>query len=200
MSNGTPEKPGFNSPEERIFNDAKKLFDLIKTDPEFDHAGPDSRGIVVSTPNILDQFSKLAVTHPDMKPVIADMGRLLTEACDIGTYIRIKGGDRFVDIDIAGCENLPVGRDPTYFELDQIVKRRSGIKIMAFLKDQQFIVNIFTNSYGINHEDGREIEDVINPVLFNLRDPQRLTLAQGILSILSENIIQSGEFPDTNRP
>ena len=170
---------------------AQKIHDLLKTDEAFLHANAESRGIVVS--NLGDPLAGLAqslLSPEDFVPlevarrtaaVVAAASRDLN-----ASYIRTKGGSGNVEIDIRG-DTGPVDFESLDMKtLTRVEFRQSGIDI-SFTPDR-VMLDVHTGFMTIG--DGREVEDLVRPLVRTLSVEQTAAIAAGLLNIVENEVLR----------
>ena len=170
---------------------AQKIHDLLKADEAFLHANEESRGILVS--NLGDPLAELAqslLSAEDLIPlevVRRTAGVIAAASQDLGaSYVRTKGGTGGVDIDIRGdTGEIDFGLLDLY-KLATIERRRSGIN--ALFTPDRVRFNVHTEFMTTN--DGRNVENLINPLVKALSTEQTAAIAAGILNIVENEVLR----------
>lgn len=170
---------------------AQKIHDLLKTDEAFLHANEESRGIVV--PNLGDSLAGLAQSllfTQDLIPleVMRRTAAVVVAASqDLdASYIRTKGGSGGIDIDIRGDAGEIDFKSLDLNGLAKIEMRQSGINIL-FTPDK-VILDVHTEFMTTG--DGRDVNDVICPLVRTLSVEQTTAIAAGLLDIVENEVLR----------
>lgn len=174
------------------FERAYKILGKLQTSEDFEHFGQGSRGIRVQTDSLILGIVELTLVYPDAEEALTLIGALITKVSqDYGSYIRVKGGPRYISVDVRGLTG-PVNENMDSIELDAAIMRRSGVEITTDFEGKSWIRG---------HSDFLKIEDqeagvVINKELGKFSEEKRAKLADSFLNVVAREVAQSGEFLD----
>ncbi|QQG44258.1 MAG: hypothetical protein HYW86_05395 [Candidatus Roizmanbacteria bacterium] len=177
------------------FTAARHVLTALQSDEMFTHANEDSRGIRVNADSLVFKIADLATQapSPEMADAISWMGTLVYSVSqDYGTYVRVKGGNKSVSIDLRGHTG-PLPDDPSFEELTKIMQRASGIYISCS-EDEKNHISAHASFLELN--TGEDLGQYVNGKLKRLSDQQRQEVATKFIGVIKSEVAESGEFLD----
>lgn len=176
------------------YQQARRVVDRLKSSPDFEHAGPNSRGIRVQTDSLLMKMALLGQTlSSQSRDVIREMLKLvIVVSRDFGTYIKAKEGPDRITLEVQGVTG-PVNENSTREELLLVEQRRSGIDLMIKPEGE---IYVSANTFGLAYSNDETLERAIKIRLARLTDQQRHELGEGLINVIRQEVAESGEFLD----
>lgn len=176
-----------------MFGRAQNVMKSLQSSEDFEHIGRNSRGIRVQTESLLSGITNFAAQSPDLtRPIILVAELLQTVSADFGTYVRVKGGPTWIDINVRGLAGS-MDENSTPDEIRMFAMRRSGVHIDVYEDGRS---NVTTDTACLKTTDGRRAQDVINEEINKLSQEQKARLAAGLVDVVTREIALSGEFLD----
>jgi hypothetical protein len=162
------------------------IFRTLQSDPVFEHAGRDSRSIVLPTQSFVHDLRDLArdTLDPFASAFLTFTSTMSESYFDEGVLVRIKNK---YSLEIRGADSsLP---DESNLEELYPVLIHSGNKIIIDLnKDSPFVrVKLFI---GSNESENDSIEDSVNNVIDRIPVHAEEALINGILGIINRQVDQ----------
>lgn len=182
---------------EGSYQKAERVMHNLQSSRDFEHFRENSRGIRIQTDSFLEEMAEFA-KESGFDRLSDPINTLIRSASDKGTYVRIvktegNSGVGSIDIDIRGhISDDELKRGPlSAFQLEDLVRRRSGLEIVLFADGRRFI-HAHSDSSG-----GDELAGFINDsIARRLLEDKQKQLIDGIVDIVSKQVAQSGEFLD----
>ncbi|MDO8657790.1 MAG: hypothetical protein Q7K55_03555 [Candidatus Levybacteria bacterium] len=172
------------------FERAYHMLGKLQTSEDFEHFGQESRGIRIQTESLVVGIAEMITHFPEAREPLTLMAALIELASeDYGTYIRVKGGSRYISVDVRGHTGH-VREDMSFEELSGAIMRRSGVNIGTDFKGKS---SIGAHSDYLQIDD-QEVGSVINKSLEMLPEQRRAALADAFLNVVVGEVAQSGEF------
>lgn len=174
------------------FERAYHMLGKLQSSEDFEHFGQGSRGIRIQTESLVVGIAEMITRFPEAHEPLTLMGALIKLASeDYGTYVRVKGGTRFISVDVRGHTG-PVREDMSYEELTGAIMRRSGVNIDTDFEGKS---SIYAHTDYLQIGD-QKVGVVINKSLDRLPEKRRAALADAFLNVVARDVAQSGEFLD----
>lgn len=175
------------------FRQAQGVMRDLQSSEHFEHFGVESRGIRIQTESFLRGIAGISAANPDLIEPVTWIGALVQKVSEeYGTYVRVKGGDNALSVHMRGMSG-PLSDDMSFEALGGVMLRRSGVEVDIYADGSN---RIAANSTYLNLADGRKIADVINGEIKQLTDEQKERLAVGLITVVTQEVAQSGEFTD----
>lgn len=167
---------------------ARRIHKRLQSDPACQHFGANSRGVFIIPPptkelELLEQQTQ-EFDNGASRLAFAGVIHLLEFATRDGMYVRTKGNERYLNVDVRGVI-------PEFDELTSLSKfaavlaRRSGVELQF---EYERPVTLEVHADAVMTPDGTEIESPLNTLLKLVPLDQRLLFTGGMLNLLEEKI------------
>lgn len=165
----------------RPIESATEIYRHLKADDMFEHAGPESRHVLLPTDDFLRGITALLHDTIDnnAKGMLLYAHGMLQAVGEDGIMVRMKGPD---DIEIRGASNLPNHEgNPTPEELMKMVFQfENSIQINLRGHGPMLYISAFSQD--------ENIEDTVNAGIQMIPEQAQTALVKGLLDIVSENL------------
>lgn len=163
---------------------AESIFHLLSKDPQFQHGGKESRGIVLPTEYVLGELAKLtdSTIDPHARDFLFLAMGLLTNIGDNGIYVRIKGKS---DIELRGyAPERP--QNPTDAEFYRLARYNINC-VRIWPNDNDPYIHIHSPHFEL---DGVSISKISEFHEDQMSGDTKMAMIKGILEIVDEQINQ----------
>lgn len=179
---------------ERLFDQGQRIHQALKSDPQFIHAGEDSRGISISGIHVREQLNNFAISllqHDERSAeVVMLLSRLFEFSMAEGGYVRTNDVGETILLDLRGDPgDLDV--DGAFSDLTESLVRISGIEITL---NENGNIHLHAHSTYLAIRDEQEAGAFINQRIQSLNPRQIHIIGTRLLGIIKEEVQASGEF------
>lgn len=171
-----------------LVTQARRIHGKLQTDPAFEHFGADSRGVVIAPPPMkeLELLKQQIQQSAEGASGLAFAGviDLLRFATRQGMYVRTKGNEHYLSVDVRGV--MPEFDESTsHSEVAVALARRSGVELQF---EYERPVTLEVHADAVQTLDGGEVEGPLNELLKLVPADQRLSFTGGMLDLLEAKI------------
>lgn len=156
------------------------MYEQMKHDELFDHAGSESRHVILQTDQVYKKVLKLSGDMIDInaRAILGYIANMFLSIGDQGILVRIKGRD---DIEMRGVWYAP-DHQPSIPEINEMIFKQDNSVQIDLSRDTPSI-SISAYAQGINEDD-------LNELIGQLPEQKQFVMIKGLLAIAVDEFNQ----------